>query len=60
MQKEVKVATIIITVKRRLRPYLLPGWQYGTQIEAKPIRSDLTPKDRAVVEQIAADVRKAI
>ena len=60
MKKEIKVATITITVKRRPRPYLLPGWQYGTHIEAKPLRADLTPKDQAVVEQIAADVRKAI
>ncbi len=32
MKKEIKLATITVTVKRRRKHSLLPGWEYGTEI----------------------------
>ena len=60
MKKEIELAKITITVKRRRRPYLIPGWQYGTSVDTKPCRSGLTTKDQAIVAQVEHDVRKAI
>ena len=59
MQKEIKLATIIVTVKRRRKHSLLPGWEYGTAISAAPCR-DITPKDEAVVNSMAESIRKAL
>ena len=61
MQKEIQVAKITITVSRRRKSCLLPGWEYGTHIEAESIRgADITPKDESVTVSIMSDVRKAI
>ena len=61
MQKEVKVAKITITVSRRRKSRLLPGWEYGIHIEAKSLRgADITPKDESVTSSIMSDVRKAL
>ena len=59
MKKEIKIATITITVKRRRKHSLLPGWEYGTEISAAPCR-DITPKDQAVVQEMYDKVRKAL
>ena len=60
MKNEIELDKIKITIKRRRRHYLMPGWQYGTSVDTKSCRSGLTPKDQAIVAQIEHDVRKAI
>ena len=57
--REIKIATITATVKRRRKHSLLPGWEYGTEISAAPCH-DITPKDEAVVNSMADDIRKAL
>lgn len=59
MQKEIKIATITVAIKRRRKHSLLPGWEYGTEISAAPCH-DLTPKDQAVVNSMAEFIRKAL
>ena len=57
--REIKIATITITVARRKPFSLLPSWEYGTHIEVSPIH-DITPKDQAVVQSMFDSVRKAL
>lgn len=59
MQKEIKLATITVTIKRRRKHSILPGWEYGTEIVARALRN-LLPKDEAVVNSMADDIRKAL
>lgn len=59
--KLIEVAKITITVSRRRKHQLLPGWEYGTQITAESSRGEnLTPKDRRTVEEMCVRVRKAL
>lgn len=57
--REIKIATITVTIKRRRKHSLLPGWEYGTEIVARALRN-LLPKDEAVVNSMADDIRKAL
>ena len=59
MNREIKIATITVTVKRRRKHSLLPGWEYGTEIVGRALRN-LSPKDEAVVNSMADDIRKAL
>ena len=59
MKKEIKIATITVTVLRRKKHSLLPGWEYGTEISAAPCH-DITPKDEAVVNSMAESIRKSL
>ena len=57
--REIKIATITVTVLRRKKHSLMPGWEYGTTISAAPCH-DITPKDEAVVNSMAESIRKAL
>lgn len=59
MNREIKIATITVTVLRRKKHSLLPGWEYGTNITAQST-DVITPKDRVVVEQMFEKIRKAL
>ena len=59
MNREIKIATITVTIMRRKKHNLLPGWEYGTTISAAPCH-DITPKDEAVVNSMAESIRKAL
>ena len=59
MQKEIKIATITVTVLRRKKHTLLPGWEYGTNFAVQPT-DVITPKDEKVVSSMFDSVRKAL
>ena len=59
MQKEIKIATITVTVLRRKKHSLLPGWEYGTNFTVHPT-DVITPKDEKVVSSMFDSVRKAL
>lgn len=60
-KQEIKIATITVTVYKRRKHNLLPGWEYGTRIEAKSERGDsINPKEVSLTEGIAARIRKVI
>lgn len=57
--REIKIATITVTVLRRKKHCLLPGWEYGTNFTVQPT-DVITPKDEPIVEQMFETVRKAL
>ena len=57
--REIKIATITITVMRRKKHSLVPGWEYGTHTSVGHER-DLTPKDERIVGEMFDSVRKAL
>ena len=57
--REIKIATITVTVLRRKKHSLLPGWEYGTNFTVQPT-DVITPKDVPIVEQMFDKVRKAL
>ena len=59
MKNEIKVATIIITVKRSPRLSLIPGWNYGTTMDVT-LADGATPNDRIVLRHFCDEVRKSL
>ena len=57
--REIKIATITVTVLRRKKHSLLPGWECGTNFTVQPT-DVITPKDEPIVEQMFDKVRKAL
>lgn len=57
--REIKIATITVTVLRRKKHSLLPGWEYGTNFTVHPT-DVITPKDEKVVSSMFDSVRKAL
>lgn len=57
--REIKIATITITVMRRKKHSLMPGWEYGTNVTVQPT-DVITPKDERIVGEIVNKVGKAI
>lgn len=57
--REIKIATITITVMRRKKHSLMPGWEYGTNFVVQPT-DVITPKDERIVGEMFDKVRKAL
>ena len=57
--REIKIATITVTIMRRKKHNLLPGWEYGTSFSVQPA-DVLTPKDSVVVSEMFDKARKAL
>ena len=57
--REIKIATITITVMRRKKHSLMPGWEYGTNVTVQPT-DVITPKDMRIVGEMFDKVRKAL
>lgn len=57
--REIKIATITVTIMRRKKHNLLPGWEYGTNFQGVPTDA-IRPQDERVVIEIFEKVRKAL
>ena len=56
---EIKVATIVITVKRSPRLSLIPGWNYGSTMDIT-LADGITPQDREVMNHYCDDITFAV
>ncbi len=57
--REIKIATITVTILRRKKHTLLPGWEYGTNFTVQPT-DVITSKDELVVAEMFGKIRKAL
>lgn len=57
--REIKIATITVTVLRRKKHSLLPGWEYGTNFQGVPTDA-MRPQDEPICEQMFEKIRKAL
>ena len=57
--REIKIATITVTIMRRKKHNLLPGWEYGTNFQGVPTEA-IRPQDKPTVIEIFEKVCKAL